>query len=645
MVKKRGKKFIRLFNIVLLLGGLTLAVIVFPSSQSSRKTASTDYTDFLFSGTTPLTVDIIVDEADWEEMLENAQQEAYIPCEVIINGKSVRWVGIRPKGNSSLNMVLSDEESDRFSFKIEFDQYIEGQTFLGLDKLALNNVLGDATYMKEYLSYALMKEMGVPTPLFQYADIRVNGEPWGFYLAVETLEDAFLDRVYGEDHGFLYKPETTGGFGGNIKKEQNPGEAPVGFDRKLGGSTNNGANLAYIDDSPESYQAIFENAVGRITESDQRRLIQALKNVSEGADLGASVNLEETLAYFAVNTALVNLDSYQSNMCHNYYLYEEAGMISILPWDYNLSFAGFEVNDAKAAVNFPIDTPVSGVSLSERPLLAKLLSDPDCFEIYHDYLDKIAEYFKSGRFAESIDTLDTRIGDYVKNDPSAFYTYEAYTTAVTMLKRYGLYRAQSIRGQLSGTIPATTETQAANPDALLNPTGLDLRTMGTNRIGGGSGMNPDQGPGAGFGGGLPQERSGSRPFPGNPPPFGNPGFPDPQGGLMIDAETMQKAQSLLRSQNGEITESVRLRLVELGITDEQIALLSAFAGGRTDRPTMNATETGQMPFGPSERSASESTAFSLWQPALVVSYAGLGCLVLSSVVLKRVRRRKPTPLI
>ncbi|HPH11059.1 MAG TPA: CotH kinase family protein, partial [Thermotogota bacterium] len=180
MVKKRGKKFIRLFNIVLLLGGLTLAVIVFPSSQSSRKTASTDYADFLFSGTTPLTVDIIVDKADWEEMLENAQQEAYIPCEVIINGKSVRWVGIRPKGNSSLNMVLSDEESDRFSFKIEFDQYIEGQTFLGLDKLALNNVLGDATYMKEYLSYALMKEMGIPTPLFQYADIRVNGEPWGF---------------------------------------------------------------------------------------------------------------------------------------------------------------------------------------------------------------------------------------------------------------------------------------------------------------------------------------------------------------------------------------------------------------------------------------------------------------------------------
>ncbi|HNT96181.1 MAG TPA: CotH kinase family protein, partial [Thermotogota bacterium] len=241
MVKKRGKKFIRLFNIVLLLGGLTLAVIVFPSSQSSRKTASTDYTDFLFSGTTPLTVDIIVDEADWEEMLENAQQEAYIPCEVIINGKSVRWVGIRPKGNSSLNMVLSDEESDRFSFKIEFDQYIEGQTFLGLDKLALNNVLGDATYMKEYLSYALMKEMGVPTPLFQYADIRVNGEPWGFYLAVEALEDAFLDRVYGEGHGTLYKPENMGGFGGDMRKEPEPGQAPFGFDVKPGGSTNNGA--------------------------------------------------------------------------------------------------------------------------------------------------------------------------------------------------------------------------------------------------------------------------------------------------------------------------------------------------------------------------------------------------------------------
>ncbi len=627
MVRKRGVKFFLLFGQALLLCGFAMAAIVFTAFGSGRGAAYADeYADFLFSGDAPLSVEIIVDEEDWDGMLENARQEAYIPCEIILNGKSVRWAGIRPKGNSSLNMVLSDEESDRFSFKIEFDHYIEGQTFLGLDKLALNNVLGDAAYMKEYLSYALMEEMGVPTPLFQYAEIRVNGAPWGFYLAVEALEDAFTDRVYGEEHGILYKPEKTGGFGGEIGKEPSQASAPFGVNQKTGGSSNNGADLAYIDDNPGSYSAIFDNAIGDVTESDQLRLILTLKNISLGTGLESSINLEETLAYFAVNTALVNLDSYQSNMCHNYYLYEEAGMISILPWDYNLSFAGFEVNDTKSAVNFPIDTPVSGVSLSERPLLAPLLANPTTLEIYHRYLEKIAEYFESGRFSESVDALDALIGDTVKDDPSAFYTYEAYTTAVTMLKRYGLYRAQSIRGQLSGTIPSTTESQASNPDALLNPTDLNIRTMGTNRIGGVSGLNPDQSPG-------------NRPFPGNPD------FPGPQeGGSIIDGETMRKAQSLLQSQNGEITEMIRLQLIELGLADEQIALLSAFGGRRPDRPMMNPVETGQEPLEPSDSPIAGSVAYWAGQPVLATFFASLGCLVLSIVVMKRVRRRKPMPL-
>jgi len=49
------------------------------------------------------------------------------------------------------------------------------------------------------------------------------------------------------------------------------------------------------------------------------------------------------LRYFAVNTALVNLDSYQGNMKHNYYLYGEDGVFSIIPWDYNMAFGGFGV--------------------------------------------------------------------------------------------------------------------------------------------------------------------------------------------------------------------------------------------------------------------------------------------------------------
>ena len=157
-----------------------------------------------------LAIQIIADEQEWSQMLENATAEEYIPATIIIDGEKLETVGIRPKGNSSLSMVAQDDTSDRYSFKIEFDHYVSGQTWLGLDKIVINNMQGDSTYMKEYLSYDIMNYVGVETPLYTFANISINGQAGGFYLAVEALEDSYAARVYGSDHGQLYKPEGMG---------------------------------------------------------------------------------------------------------------------------------------------------------------------------------------------------------------------------------------------------------------------------------------------------------------------------------------------------------------------------------------------------------------------------------------------------
>lgn len=44
--------------------------------------------------------------------------------------------------------------------------------------------------------------------------ITVNGEEWGLYLAVEGVEESFLQRNYGKDYGELYKPDSTNMGGG-----------------------------------------------------------------------------------------------------------------------------------------------------------------------------------------------------------------------------------------------------------------------------------------------------------------------------------------------------------------------------------------------------------------------------------------------
>ena len=66
------------------------------------------------------------------------------------------------------------------------------------------------------------------------------------------------------------------------------------------------------------------------------------------------------IAYLAVHSFLCNDDSYTGMMVHNYYLYEEKGKLSILPWDYNLAFGGFSSSqNATSTVNSPIDSPVT----------------------------------------------------------------------------------------------------------------------------------------------------------------------------------------------------------------------------------------------------------------------------------------------
>ena len=174
------------------------------------------YENRLFDNTRVHTMDIVMN--DWDEFIDNATSEQYYVANVVIDGEAYKNVGIRGKGNTSLSTV-SSLGSERYSFKIEFDQYDSTKSYHGLDKLSLNNLIQDSTMMKDYLTYTMMNEFGAAAPLCSFVYITVNGADWGLYLAVEGLEDGFLERNYGSDYGELYKPDSMsfGGGRGNGK--------------------------------------------------------------------------------------------------------------------------------------------------------------------------------------------------------------------------------------------------------------------------------------------------------------------------------------------------------------------------------------------------------------------------------------------
>jgi spore coat protein CotH len=568
-----------------------------------------DYATKIF-GPEMITIEIIADAADWQSMLDNAINEQYIMADVVVNGTKFQNVGIRPKGNSSLTQVARSD-SDRYSFRLKFDEYIKGQTCFGLESFVVNNMLGDYSYMKEYVSYELMQEIGVDAPYFGYADIKVNGEGWGLYLAVELYRDSYKQRVHGDTTGMLYnvksmdmggnQPEQQGGNarvipGGQNSSPQspddesqqragalqgfqnNPGDqlfippegiimpdpndpAQIegemrGMDRNfagMGGRGSSGGSLEYLDDNSGSYSAIFNNVVGKGTESDFQRVVQALKALSEGRELETYFEVDQILRYLAAHTIVVNLDSYSSGMAQNYYIYEHDGKITILPWDYNLAWGGFQSGNVAAVINFPIDTPLSGVEMSSRPLIEKLFANAEYLERYHRYLQQLVDtYFSNGKFEEKVKTLDALISDYVKNDATAFCTYDEYKTAISSFITLGNLRAQSVQGQLDGTVPSTTAEQNTNTDQLISAGALTLADLGS--MMGGRGDNNN-----GFLDGMNGQ-------------VRNP-FPQAMNANM-DAELMNKVIEIIQQANGELSYEARETLISLGLTAAEIDQLS-----------------------------------------------------------------------
>ena len=541
---------------VLFINGKSLGIV------SAGK--SMGYENRLFATDRVHTIDIVMN--DWEGFIETCENEEYSMCSVVIDGENYSNIGIRAKGNTSLSNV-SQMDSDRYSFKLEFDQYDNTKSYYGLDKISLNNIIQDNTYMKDYLVYRMMGEFGVAASLCSYVYITVNGEDFGLYLAVESIEESFLQRNYGNDYGELYKPDSMSfgggrgngkdfdfsefendeenaennrnnqmptppeGFGGRGQRPFDNGENPFengempdfsqmpdmsqipefpeGFEignmpdmgnfGGFGGMGSSDVKLQYTDDDFDSYKNIFESAKTNITDADKTRLIESLETLSSSENIESVVDVEQVIKYFVVHNFVVNGDSYTGNMIHNYYLYEKDGVMSMLPWDYNLAFGTFQSSDATSTVNSAIDSPVSGGNISDRPMIAWIFENEEYTNLYHEYFSQfINEYFDSGKVEKIIDDTVGMISPYVEKDPTKFCDYDSFVLGASTLKKFCMLRAESVSRQLDGTISSTNSQSSLS--SLVDASGINISDMGTMSMGGRGGMpggerpqkNPDQ---------------------------------------------------------------------------------------------------------------------------------------------------------
>lgn len=414
----------------LLLSGLALVVFAFlvfgVASREDAEAKEYPYLDNLFAEGVVNEINIEISEEDWADLVENPLEETYYAVDVTINGETLSNVALRTKGNNTLTSVASSD-SDRYSFKIDFDYFNDGENYYGLKKLNLNNNYGDASYMREYISYRIMGEMGIPVPATSYTHITINGEEWGLYLAVEPIDEVFLERTFGDSTGDLYKPDGTG------------------------------ADLVYRGDDMSEYPGLVLKTNEET--SDGSAILDLMKALESGEGLEDVLDVDEVLRYLAANVALANYDSYLGNTTHNYYLYEQDGRFTIVPWDYNYSFGGF--GGGEVDIYEPTNQSMGMGGGNEKPLVDTLLSQDVLLAQYESYLAEIAEtYFTEAYMSQIVSETAEMIAPYVEKDDTAFFTYDEFLEASSAdatdpnsLVYFAVSMAESIENQLAGGEP------------------------------------------------------------------------------------------------------------------------------------------------------------------------------------------------
>ena len=221
-------------------------------------------------------------------------------------------VGIELKGNlGSLRSV-----NEKAAFKIKFDKFVEGQRFLGLEKMTLNNMVQDPSMIHEATTYQAFDDMGVPAPHVGYTYLTVNGKSYGVHLNIETQDAQSVENAFGTT--FLAPPQHiyAGEYGADVTNEPWHGTAT------------------------KAWEAIEVSEGKKKEKGDLEALVAAVEATSTAFSerVASTTDLTEMTRDWMVEKYVGNWDGYAGNgpdynHPNNYYLYSDAsGRFQMMPW-------------------------------------------------------------------------------------------------------------------------------------------------------------------------------------------------------------------------------------------------------------------------------------------------------------------------
>jgi hypothetical protein len=352
-------------------------------------------------------------------MINTSNEPKYVAVSMKFNGKEWYRVGFRLKGNSSLSSIWR-AGIFKLPLRLKMDEFedqypeIQDQRFYGFKELSLSPAFKDNSLIREKVTADIFRMAGIPaaqTAFYKmYIDFGDGLKYCGVYTMLETIEDEMLKAQFGEEKGNAYKPEST---------FQTFNQAQ--FEKK------NNEEAADWSDVKAAITAL--NDPIRTTNAAQWR-----------TNFEKTFNVDHFIKWLAVNTTLVNWDTYGA-MAHNHYLYNHSTKkLTWIPWD----------NNEALTSNARVQLSLAGVT-SGWPLIRYIANDAVYYAKYKSYVKEFNNnIFTTVKMNELFDRNTALIAPYVNGTEKEQVPYSNLTSlsnfiaALPILKQHVISRNQVV---------------------------------------------------------------------------------------------------------------------------------------------------------------------------------------------------------
>ena len=301
-------------------------------------------------------------------------------------------VGFRLRGNTSRN-------SQKKSFKISFNSFINGERWNGVKGLNINGEHNDPSISRARICWNLLEDLDLASARTNHVKLYINNSYYGVYANVEHINDDFVLQRFGDDSGNLYKCLWP-------------------------------ATLEYISNNPNDYK--FTSGGRRAYDlktntndddyTDLSNFITVLNNASN-SDLPCALesifDVNEYLYYLAFEIAIGHWDNHAYNK-NNFYLYQNPtdGLMHYIPFDLDNTLGIDWVGQNWATRNINNWGNISNYNA----LYQRVLGIPEYKMKMQLLLKKVLEQMTSNNFINRSLSIKNQLFNHVKND--IFYTYD-----------------------------------------------------------------------------------------------------------------------------------------------------------------------------------------------------------------------------